>query len=74
MKAITLKAPAMPKIAETGKKVMNYYCAHRLRICVVSGIISYAGLLLEMQSALFCGAFAAILSTLPVDKGEEVKK
>lgn len=64
----------MPKIAGTGKKVMNYYCAHRLRICVVSGIISYVGLLFEMQSALFCGAFAAILSTLPVDKGEEAKK
>ena len=64
----------MPKIVETGKKVMNYYCVHRLRICVLSGIISYAGLLLEMQSALFCGALAAILSTLPVDKREEGKK
>ncbi|MDE6237848.1 MAG: hypothetical protein K2M45_08275 [Muribaculaceae bacterium] len=72
MKAISMKAPAMPKIAGIGVKVMNLYIANRLRVCIISGAISYFGLLLDSQLALFAGAGAAILSTCPVkEKGGE---
>lgn len=71
MKAISMKAPAMPKIAGIGKSVLNFFLANRVRIAVIAAAIFWVALIFEAQAAMFSAAGAALLAVCPAEKGGE---
>lgn len=67
MKAISLKAPAMPKIA-LWSSIKTTTVSNKLSFGIAGAVIAYAGSLLSADMIMYVGAILALLSIKPSEK------